>query len=47
MLPRQVVLFWLMVHIDTVQSVQSGVTDNTMKQYGLLPGELHDMVLSE
>ncbi|NAQ12026.1 hypothetical protein FZN28_24305 [Escherichia coli] len=21
--------------------------DNTMKQYGLLPGELHDMVLSE
>ncbi|EFH5222945.1 hypothetical protein GME70_20595 [Escherichia coli] len=47
MLPRQVVLFWLMVHIDTVQSVQPGVTDNTMKQYGLLPGELHDMVLSE
>lgn len=37
----------MMVHIDTVQSVQSCVTDNTMKQYGLLPGELHDMVLSE
>lgn len=47
MLPRQGVLSWLMVHIDTVQSVQSDVTDNTMKQYGLLPGELHDMVLSE
>ena len=43
-LPGQGVLSWLMVHIDTVQS---GVTDNTMKQYGLLPGELHDMVLSE
>lgn len=46
-LPGQGVLSWLMVHIDTVQSVQPGVTDNTMKQYGLLPGELHDMVLSE
>ncbi|WP_283533182.1 hypothetical protein [Escherichia coli] len=44
MLPRQGVLFWLMVHIDTVQPC---VTDNTMKQYGLQPGELHDMVLSE
>ncbi|WP_243053444.1 hypothetical protein [Escherichia coli] len=47
MLPRHGVLFWLMVHIDIVHSVQPGVTDNTMKQYGLLPGELHDMVLSE
>lgn len=27
-------------------SVQQGVKDNTMKQYGLLPGVLHGMVFS-